>query len=319
MRWSLPAAVMMAPIALSGCAQRIAVPLQACVVQGSRLTHTSEAKATSDPGAIKFRTDWYSSIGTFVADSVIQALVDAANDTTWIPDANIAFLLLPDTVGAGFYPVVPDPHPPNPTPGLPDRSALGDISLAGLHPELDEAIENCKAQWVPMGTSGTPLLIVRHFVDENGDAVTDAGVSRGPNYLLTAPGGFARLCTAPRTLSAADMKDGYSALEEPAAFAGLAPWTWVFLAHELGHTLLLSHGDGLDNDGNGVPLGTSGPRLFDQGCDPPEFQSYDNAPEAPPTSLMDPVPPVSHLITPLQREAAREAAVHAPGALGGPP
>jgi hypothetical protein len=305
--------------AVAACGRRIAVPIEPCIIQGALLTHVTAPEGSNDPTAVEYDGEWFSGSGRASIDKAVQGLLAAANDTTWIPDADIAFFVPPDTVGAGFLPVIPDPMPPGPDASVNGPGDLGDISLDGLASELASAVASCRDRWGIMGTPGTPLLIVRRFVNSSGTPVQEAGESRGPQVILGSSAGTARLCTVPRSLSATDMQDGFSALKEPASFGALAPWTWVFLAHELGHSLLLSHGDGLDNDANGSPLGTSGPRLFDEGCDSAEFRAFDNAPGAPPASLMAPVPPVSHLITPLQRELARDAAIHAPGAIGGPP
>ena len=39
-------------------------------------------------------------------------------------------------------------------------------------------------------------------------------------------------------------------------------------AHEIGHALGLSHGNGVDDDMNGTAAGLDGPKRFDKFCDP---------------------------------------------------
>ena len=68
------------------------------------------------------------------------------------------------------------------------------------------------------------------------------------------------------------------------------------VAHEFGHALGLGHGDGIDNDGNGV---------FDECCDPSEHDTG--------SSLMSAGGTGSLTITELQRNAMRAIAFVTPG------
>jgi hypothetical protein len=105
-----------------------------------------------------------------------------------------------------------------------------------------------------------------------------------------------------------DVANQYVVITEPNLFAlhgSLPRLFYNVLAHELGHCLLLSHGDGLLNGGTLPP--NNGPRKFDQDC----------GGFSPPISLSLMYPGgASDVITPLQRELARDAAVLVPGHTG---
>jgi hypothetical protein len=129
------------------------------------------------------------------------------------------------------------------------------------------------------------------------------------------------LCSYPRHLTRSDvLPEASVVMVDPfffasgrgTAFAGADPAET--LAHELGHTLMLGHGNGLDPDKDGTFPPNAGPRNFDINCDP------DAGDPNPPGftgcgSLMNTFAGVCFTVTPLQREAARDAAVLEPGAL----
>jgi hypothetical protein len=88
------------------------------------------------------------------------------------------------------------------------------------------------------------------------------------------------------------------------------------LGHELGHSLALGHGDGLDNNMDGSPAGTPPPskRLYDALCDPLGVDANDFPIEDKGTtahSLMDYSD--SLFLSPLQRETLRYIAKLVPG------
>jgi hypothetical protein len=98
------------------------------------------------------------------------------------------------------------------------------------------------------------------------------------------------------------------------------------LAHELGHTFLLGHGDGVDNDFDGSEPPTPGFRSFDEYCDPLGYDDAHNQPVEDlqhPTgscgSLMNAVANGCEQLTPLQIETIHDIAPVFPGAAPGDP
>jgi hypothetical protein len=96
------------------------------------------------------------------------------------------------------------------------------------------------------------------------------------------------------------------------------------LAHELGHNLFLGHGNGLDDNGDGRPIGFNGPRRYDEYCDPGWLLAPGNTVlaedvnSATPCSLMQ-AKACSGELRPLQVETARGVALLLPGAVNGTP
>jgi hypothetical protein len=132
--------------------------------------------------------------------------------------------------------------------------------------------------------------------------------------------GGADLCNVPRKLTAADLLGPYAVIVDPSLFYLTQPRHGtgeggIVLAHELGHLLLLAHGDGLDNDANGSLPPVDGTRRFDDDCDHSEYSRIDAAPGNL-GSLMSAENVALTSITALQKELARTAAALAPGALG---
>lgn len=92
------------------------------------------------------------------------------------------------------------------------------------------------------------------------------------------------------------------------------------LAHELGHNLLLGHGNGLDDDGDGLLPGLAGPRRYDEICDPDwlvpprNTDVAEDVGSANPCSLMQNFA-CSTTLRPLQVETARGVAGFVPGSV----
>ena len=134
-------------------------------------------------------------------------------------------------------------------------------------------------------------LCVAEYADATWHVVTD-GDHR--EWVRTGAGGTIRSGALAGDLVAANE------VWEPARIAFLEDFG-AYLGHELGHALLLGHGDGIDQGpiiGSEPP--TAGPRPFDEYCDPAEPQES--------CSLMDPVYARCTELTALQIELARAAA-----------
>ena len=215
-------------------------------------------------------------------------------------------------------PVVRDPFPD--TSSLVSVSrALGSAALspAGkIGDEMYMEAGECATAWAAKKTvSGKgidygPVVVYVH------DITMDVGAPTNINGLTTdMPNSNSKLCVEPRQLTSKDVSPRFSFVIEPSGFSGGPdPESFhvgrsdVALAHELGHQLLLAHGDGLDAQGNAAPPSGPGPRLFDDTCDPGERVYGD--------SLMDTTqygPNASTKLTQYQIELAREAASVWPG------
>jgi hypothetical protein len=246
-------------------------------------------------------TSWAQVPQADLNDGVVD-LFNELNQVVW-SQAQISFLACCQDV-----PVIADPDA--------SRGPAGSIFTPGTQPsiEMEAAAAACAGEWARKAalTTGTgfdqgPIVIfVSDTTDASGSPLSSLGVT-------TPPRTFPNLCVAPRSLTASDVEQQYIVSIEPAQYGFRQPRNgqgsaMQTLAHELGHTLLLSHGDGLDNNLNGVAPPSPGPRLFDK-CDAAAEQFA-----AETGSLM------SHgratLLTPLQIELAREAAAVWPGHVG---
>lgn len=213
-------------------------------------------------------------------------------------------------------PVVPDPFP--------DKSHLTSrvlgsaaISPAGrVSDEMNMEAGECTAAWAAKKTvSGKgidygPVVVYVHDITDYLGVTTDIN-----GVTSDMPNPNTNLCVEPRQLTSKDVTPRFSFVIEPSGFGGgLEGHTGrsdVTLAHELGHQLLLFHGDGLDAQGNAAPPSGPGPRLFDEKCDPGEREYGD--------SLMDATQygnNPSTKLTQYQIELAREAASVWPGHVG---
>ena len=105
-----------------------------------------------------------------------------------------------------------------------------------------------------------------------------------------------KLCELPYQISRGDVAGRWTIVETfDRNFRGPAPNVAAVVAHELGHDLLLAHGDGQDNDQNGT---------WDDYCDLGETHAG--------SSLMDSIVGQSTTITPLQNAKPEAAAALVP-------
>jgi hypothetical protein len=284
---------------------RILLPLRVCAVKGTDLTvqHGTPSIASND----------------LLDQAVTQAITDL-NNKVWIPGANISFYqtLYETLQGPAFNtPVIDDPQPPPPF-GTPDFTKTGpgrigdiDVGEPGIQletSEMKQAYQACLTVW-SLGhnaqKTGIIVIFARYLVDSFGLPSASLGVNPGHASTVFRNNG-ADLCVVPRHLISDDVAHQYAMVAEVRQMTeqGGGPFYRV-LAHELGHTLLLSHGDGL-NYGGAVPP-NPGPRKFDEDC------ADTNANIG--VSLMSPAGG-NDTITPLQSELARDAAILVPGHTG---
>jgi hypothetical protein len=320
-------ALLVVSVLITACEGRIVVPLRLCAVKGSSLTQVPEILWPSPESFPPLEGGYFYSEGTLFSDMVLDGLVQRAN-AVWNSAANIGFLAIQYPGGNGHYPIIDDPRPPGgfDSMGIWGPGQYGDLKqfeMTGPGGEVRDAAIFCDAAWRRGGGNIAPkafvVVVARKLV---GTAGLQGGVMglTSPILDLKNRNAGADLCTVPRKLSTADFIGRYSVIVDPQLFgigqalagdgdAGLV------LAHELGHLLLLAHGDGLDNDNNGTLPPADGARRFDEDCDIFEYNTIDAVPGHR-GSLMSVDNASLTNLTPLQRELARTAATLAAGAVG---
>ena len=275
------------------------VPLRWCTVEGS--------PSIVDP----------SDLGFSDTDSILLRRMQSVNDNFWISGAEITFrsAFTSQIEDGAMFPEISDHYPP---PG--GAGSLGDINLEeygfyeGMltHIELVRQIADCEMAWDALELSyeanleGIIAVNINRFVGDSGAQSSTLGIATSSVY-----------CDPAYTATRAVCSDLESMSENIGAFVAMRDTFYepgfqnqdfqdVTLAHELGHSLFLGHGDGIDNDGNGQ---------FDSCCDADEDES------ATPYSLMSPTytQASSGVITELQKDWARTVAYRTPGLLIDPP
>jgi hypothetical protein len=268
------------------------VPIRWCVIEGS-----SDA-GTHGPGQ---------AVGVDMGPfSIVQGI--------WAKEAGIYFDFqqLP---GLGI-PVIRDMDPP-PT----GEGQLGDIDLSFGLDASDEVLA-CRQAWKTLDPTAPDSIVgvtVRKFINDGQtlgtSSVPDQSLWVKQASPLTGKRGD-DLCGDPRHLTLSDVDHGFVVLPQRESFPDRDTYVHT-LAHELGHALTLSHGNGIDDNGDGRAAGIPGPRRFDQYCDP-----LGTAPDGLPVedhqtqgftcgvseSLMEPGDSPCYKLTALQIEQARAAA-----------
>ena len=295
----------------------IFIPLRVCVVRGSSLTLKPLGQRASssldDPNN-------YIVNGTQSVDDFVYTAVEDLNAKVWRDGANITFSPQSHALPNGRIPIIDDPFPPGSDQTKNGPGRFGDISRPNnLDPqpgtEAYTAYQACQKAWADAPQVGGRFVIVaRDIVGPLGVPTNDLGF--GPSHAETLFRNNGNdFCVFPRHLLQQDLIDKYVIIVDPVQMNAKSGVFYHVLAHELGHTLLLGHGDGLDNDQNGLLPPAAGPRKFDVDCDGPEFVKFDSADTAKTHSIMDVAGAVSNTITPLQKELVRDAAVLVPGAI----
>ncbi len=266
----------MAPAAEAGDRETglIQMPLRWCAMKGS--------PAVEDPG----------SIGESDTDLALWHRHERASDDVWIPGASITLrsAFTSDVRNRANFPIIADPKPPG--DGGPGK--VGDI----LDPrtditELKDAVQACEKAWDDLVTQlklDTSLLgpigiNFRQFVDSDGNAITLRGWGGYTSYRFSPAS--ADICKDPTKLTNAE--GGWFAVSDY-FFTKSFDSDDTLVAHEVGHVLQLGHGNGLDDDDNGV---------YDGFCD------EDEDPDAEPKSLMTSFALDIEKVTELQKKTSR--------------
>ena len=289
----------------------ITVPIRWCAIEGSPAANgvTVAAGQAFAPGNSS-------------TDDILLGLLRGATARVWIRGAHIAFR----AANVEHFPIIPDPR----APGVSGDGQLGDIGLSNLGHELTEVTQGCAAAWAELAPNerGIIAVNVRAYVSDS-----SLGITTTASITQRSDPRIQDLCVAPRHLLTSDVTASQVTVIDPKNYGpktldGLpmsnGESASTSLAHELGHALLLGHGDGVDNDKNGVLPPLDGPRLYDTICDPAVIVDNDGNVIAVEDSLLDQRNGCGSimlggtgscgLVQPLQVEAARDAAKLIPGA-----
>jgi hypothetical protein len=275
----------------------IRVPIRWCIVEGSKF---AEDKLPGQDA---------SSAPLFTTLNYVNGVWQQAN-ILFFPAENARI------------PVIADPDP--------RFGPRGSIDVSYMNPEPKEAADECRDVWQMLYPQDNGLILVAtQSLLRGGEFAGDLAATPAPPRTLWVksqlPGTGARsddLCGWPRHLTKADSETtDWSVLSD--LIINL-PGDYK-VAHELGHQLMLPHGNGLDDNHDGFLPPQQGPRRFDEYCDPDGMMApdYTRVTEdlltpaqgcATTSSLMGRNAACSAL-QPLQVELARDVARLVPGAI----
>lgn len=218
----------------------IQVPVRICVLEGTELA------AGKGPGQ------------TIEGTPAID-LLEEINREIWFEEAGISF----STPVSHSFPVIADEGPS--VCGL-----TGDVMTAGPGGGDGHFLrEACAEAWAGQypGKIGVPVIFARKICHSG---QTLAAAPKPPPGLFVASHNPLHgkrgddLCGHPVSLTEDDVSRLFVVSTEPSRLDDARN----AVAHEFGHILFLGHGNGLDDNGDGRPVGITGPRRYDEYCDP---------------------------------------------------
>ena len=281
--------------------KRIVVPVCTCVVRGAVWTRDLNQNQPQPKPAGE--DAYFVHQGNPGITSHVTDLVAEANDKVWIPGADINMMQV--IAAEGDIPVIDDPQTA--------IGKYGDVVADRFDTEGAQAAAACREKYNNSPADVLVIIIVRHLLNRDGSKSARSGFTE-PYYDVERRNNGADLCNFPRNLTQEDTKGKFIIIDDAAQYRpggaeaahGLAH---IILSHEFGHALMLSHGDGRDNNGNAVAPPADGSRLFDSFCDPGEPFV------AEPPNLMNETAGFYGAITEFQKELARTVAKLMPRAI----
>lgn len=269
----LALAVVLSMLEVTSCSVKRVIAVRACVVEGTPDTQQVAADAGARAAEI-----WR--------------------------QAEIGFVTLLDP------PVLKDPQPPHAPLDVPPYEAkgkLGDVRVDDQRgygsDEVESLVHSCTDAWRARGFTGNPqpgftVVIVRELIGTSGGPLSYGGFSGDLSGTFRTKS--TDLCVAPYRIAASDVAGRWTIIETVSNSRAISPETIaVTLAHELGHDLLLGHGDGVDNDANGK---------WDEYCDDAETNAVPAGLAPAEKPLMSLFVVDGYHLTPLQVDRAGAAA-----------
>jgi len=189
-------------------------------------------------------------MGATNVNDLLRRRHEAASDNIWLPQTGIAFRSAANFI-VEDYPLLQDPDC---VEGPPDtftceKGVRGDVYIDPDTANFDEyeaLIAACRAAWQAQDPTieGVTAVQINHFIDAAGTPLSILGI-----------GGRAQENDAREQIEAGRVAvvDHFYRQSVPGNPSPPNPSDTIdrLLAHELGHSVSLRHGDGLDNDNNG--------------------------------------------------------------------
>ncbi len=219
----------------------IRIPVRPCFLEGTALSFNPDTNEFFEPGQV-------------APGGSVVSLIDHLNDQSWMKDARIAFRAV-----SWGVPVIQDPVRPS---GTDPSDVLGAVDTQALAPPRSRNLALQRWSASKHGSASIPRRRGRSGVRPQIHTSTRSSLrirtkSGGTiSFERNAPTGTTDtpLCQEPRQVVADDVtRVNWVILLEPDAPTppNSIAQTINTLAHELGHALLLGHGNGLDDDANG--------------------------------------------------------------------
>ncbi len=281
-----------------GLRELIQVPIRFCAIEGSPQADGKRGPTLDSGGKLVY---------SMASGANLLNLLKAGNDKIWLPNAHLVFVPARAPLG---IPVIASPEPSQ------SYYPLGDLEPGNFNSHYARVAQECEQAWAQLYPNERGISVINARVLHGNGAL---GVTPEPTSLKVNRSRGDDLCGHPRNLKVTDITGMFVCMGDQNFISD----TWVpgngpcypgssfqVLGHELGHALCLGHGNGIDDDANGLMPPLMGPRRYDEYCDPGEREEVSSR-----GNLMHLVSDLTNLqLTDLQIETTREVAKIFPGA-----